>query len=216
VYSAYDDTPIVGATVLIDGISLTTGAGGYYLGIFTEDTYTAEISATGFLTHTVADVAIDALGVTTREFSMDLEDQVPAPEFNPQPNTFTTIINVELFCINQGADIRYTMDGSEPDEGSNLYTSPIPVTATVTLKAKSFLGAFAPSDTITGEFVIDLVDGDLSGEGDVNLTDAIIGLQMLANIKPAIDVLPSGDVNVDAKIGLEEIIYIMQAVAGLR
>jgi len=216
VYSAYDDTPIVGATVLIDGVSLTTGTGGYYLGIFTEDTYTAEISATGFTMRTVTDISIQALGVTTREFWMGLEDQVPEPEFVTTPGTFTTVTSVELFCINQGADIRYTTDGSEPDANSLLYTNPISVTETVTIKVKAFLDAYTPSDTITGEFVIDLADGDLSGEGEVNLVDVIMGLQGIAGIEPVTDVLMSGDVNADGKVGLEEIIYILQAMAGLR
>jgi len=216
VYSAYDDTPIVGATVLIDGVSITTGTGGYYLGIFTDDTYTAEISATGFLTHTVPDVTIQALGVTTREFSMDLEDQVPEPEFNPEPNTFTTITDVELSCINQGADIRFTTDGSEPNELSSLYTSPIIVTDTVTIKAKAFLDAYTPSDTVEGEFVIDLADGDLTGEGDVSIADVILALQILVEMETTNDAYISADVNQDNLIGIEEIIFILQALAGLR
>ena len=216
VYSTYDDTAIVGATVFIDGVSLTTGTGGYYLGIFTEDTYTAEISATGFLTHTVSDVAINALDVTTREFSMDLEDQVPEPEFVTAPGTYTTISAVELFCINQGADIRFTIDGSDPDIGSPLYIDPIAISVTTTIKAKAFLDAFTPSNAVEGEFIIDLVDGDLTGEGDVNLADAVLALQILVSIET--NTLPhiSADVNQDNLIGIEEILFILQTLADLR
>jgi len=218
VYSAYDDTPIKGARITIGGVEIVTGTGGYYLGIFNEDTYTAEISATGFLTRTVGDVGIEALGITTREFWMALEDQVPSPNFVTTPGTYTTLIDVELDCINQGTDIRYTTDGSEPHAGLTAYSVPvfIPVAETTTIKAKAYLDAFTPSDTLTGEFIIDLADGDLSGEGEVDLTDAIMAMQVVAGVEPVTAVLPSGDVDGDNRIGLEEVVYILQAAAGMR
>jgi len=218
VYSAYDDTPIKGARILIDGAEIVTGAGGYYLGLFEAETYTAEISATGFITRTVPGVAIAALDTTIREFWMGLEDQVAEPFFVTPPGTFTTVIDLKLDCTNGGAQIRYTTDGSEPDESSPEYVrdSLIQIADTTIVKAKAFLDAFTPSDTITGEFVIDLADGDLSGEGDVDLNDAIMGLQVLSGIEPDTAVLRSGDVNADNRIGLAEVIGIMQAIAGLR
>jgi hypothetical protein len=56
----------------------------------------------------------------------------------------------------------------------------------------------------------------LNGEGDVDLIDAIIGLQVLSGVVPVTDLLVSGDVNGDAKVGLEDVIYILQMVAGIR
>ncbi|MFC1505243.1 chitobiase/beta-hexosaminidase C-terminal domain-containing protein, partial [Thermodesulfobacteriota bacterium] len=152
----------------------------------------------------------------TREFWMGLEDQVPEPEFVTAPGSYTTVIEVELDCINQGADIRYTTDGSEPDLGSTLYDLPISISETLTIKAKAFLDAFTPSDTIVGEFVIDLANGDLSGEGDVDLTDAILALQLLIDMETAGPAHISGDVNLDNRIGMEEILYILQTLADLR
>jgi len=218
VYSAWDDTPIKGSTVLIDGVELLTGTGGYYLGIFQSDTYSVQISATGFITRTVPGITISELDITTREFWMGLEDQVAEPYFVTDPGTYNTVIGVELDCTNGGAQIRYTTDGSEPDENSSDYVrgSFIQITETTTIKARAFLDAFTPSNTIEGEFVIDLADGDLSGEGDVDLIDVIMGLQVIAGINPTLDVLLSGDVNGDGKVGLEEIILILQEIATLR
>jgi len=47
------------------------------------------------------------------------------------------------------------------------------------------------------------------------LADAILALQVVAGLNPA-DVNIGADVNNDEKIGLEEVIYILQKVAGLR
>ena len=61
-----------------------------------------------------------------------------------------------------------------------------------------------------------LVKGDIDGDGDVDLTDAIIALQVLAGIEPTSTVHKEADVNGDGKIGMEEVIYILHEVSGLR
>jgi hypothetical protein len=58
--------------------------------------------------------------------------------------------------------------------------------------------------------------GDINGSGgDPDLADAILALQTLAGLNPA-GVNVGADVNNDGKIGLEEVIYILQKSAGLR
>ncbi|RZB30254.1 MAG: hypothetical protein SRB1_02534 [Desulfobacteraceae bacterium Eth-SRB1] len=65
-----------------------------------------------------------------------------------------------------------------------------------------------------------IVIGDVNDDGNVNLTDAILALQVTVGMNPAgirSNYATSGaDVNGDAKIGLAEVIYILQDVAGLR
>ena len=62
--------------------------------------------------------------------------------------------------------------------------------------------------------------GDTNGDGNVDLTDVILALQVISGMNPSgirSDYASSGtDVNGDGKIGLEEVIYILQKVAGLR
>ena len=94
--------------------------------------------------------------------------------------------------------------------------SRFPSPQTTTIKAKAYLFGFTPSYTVTGDFNIDLADGDLSGEGDVDLTDVIMAQQIIAGIVPASDVMLSGDVNSDSRIGLEEVVFILQTIAGIR
>jgi hypothetical protein len=56
--------------------------------------------------------------------------------------------------------------------------------------------------------------GDVSGNGEVNLEDAILALQVVSGLTPT--VVLTGDVNADNRIGLPEAIYILQEISGLR
>ncbi len=62
--------------------------------------------------------------------------------------------------------------------------------------------------------------GDLNGDNIVNLTDAILALQVINGLHPALlrsDYVVSGtDVNGDNQVGMEELIYILQDEAELR
>lgn len=62
---------------------------------------------------------------------------------------YTNPINVSLGTSTQGATIRYTLDGSEPTESSVLYTSPISVSSTKTIKVKAYKNGWTPSNTLT-------------------------------------------------------------------
>jgi len=59
------------------------------------------------------------------------------------------------------------------------------------------------------------IQGDINGDGNVGLYDAVLGLQALARIEfPAVN--RGADVNDDDKIGLAEVLYVLQHVSGLR
>jgi YD repeat-containing protein len=50
----------------------------------------------------------------------------------------------------------------------------------------------------------------------VNLADVIYALQVLSGITPSSPVYKEADLNADGKIGLEEVVYILQNVSELR
>ena len=60
--------------------------------------------------------------------------------------------NVTLFTETDGAEIRYTLDGSEPTENSKLYTGPFTIDDTTTIKAKAFKTDWFDSETATATF----------------------------------------------------------------
>ena len=60
------------------------------------------------------------------------------------------------------------------------------------------------------------IDGDVNLDGNIDLFDAVLTLQVCAGIKPAEDVNGNADINDDGRIGLAEVIYILQRISGLR
>ncbi len=63
--------------------------------------------------------------------------------------------------------------------------------------------------------VFTCIPGDADGSGTVDLADAIMALRIVAGIAVN-NVSLCADVNGDGKIGMEEVVYILQKVAGLR
>jgi len=58
--------------------------------------------------------------------------------------------------------------------------------------------------------------GDVTGDGYVDLQDAILALQVAAGSNASLQVILSGDVNANGKIGIEEAVYVLQEVAHVR
>jgi len=65
-----------------------------------------------------------------------------------QPNSGSLIYGtyIKLLCLTSNATIRYTVDGSTPDEFSTLYVSPIVITQNTVLKAMAFKVGFEDSN----------------------------------------------------------------------
>ena len=57
--------------------------------------------------------------------------------------------------------------------------------------------------------------GDVNGDGTVSLKDALTALQVVLGIAPSSQVYSEADVNSDQKIGMAEVIYILQYIVGL-
>ena len=83
--------------------------------------------------------------------SLTRGEVVSIPYTTQNVSLFTEPIAVALATTTSGAEIRYTLDGSEPTEASALYAAPVPVDRSLTLKAKGFKPGAAPSRTLTLE-----------------------------------------------------------------
>jgi len=116
---------------------------------------------------TLYDVKDDALAALTLSWSGDLvvvpeEPLVTAePQFSPSltGGLFYPSTNVTLTCSTEGAVIRYTLDGSDPTESSDVYDGPIFVDDTVTIKARAFKSGMNPSPVVTMTYVYDASQG---------------------------------------------------------
>ena len=79
--------------------------------------------------------------------------QTVVPSILADENVFNWSGNmITLSCDTEGAEIRYTLDGSEPTESSRLYTGPFAIDDTTTVKAKAFKEDWFESETATATF----------------------------------------------------------------
>ncbi|MFZ2658495.1 MAG: chitobiase/beta-hexosaminidase C-terminal domain-containing protein [Victivallales bacterium] len=76
-----------------------------------------------------------------------LEPKTATPFFSPDGGVFALGKPLKIMCSTETAEIRYTLDGSEPSEDSPLYSEPITLTSPVAVKAKAFHKEFNDSDT---------------------------------------------------------------------
>ncbi|PIR13622.1 hypothetical protein COV49_01560 [Candidatus Falkowbacteria bacterium CG11_big_fil_rev_8_21_14_0_20_39_10] len=94
------------------------------------------------------------------------------------------------------------------------YCSGYPITASPIINGSLIYVVTKADDT--GKLLV-FTDGagDINGDNQITLADAIIALQIISGLNPGgIDL--EADVNGDNKIGLPEVIYVLQIIGGLR
>ena len=79
---------------------------------------------------------------------------VATPVFTPGTGTYADSVAFSIACATEGAEIRYTIDGTEPTETSTLYAAPVMLTATTTVKAKAFKATWYASETATAVYTV--------------------------------------------------------------
>ena len=92
-------------------------------------------------------------------FSSAAVDQAAPPTFSPPPGNYPTARTVAIRSATEGATIRYTLDGSAPSPTNGiLYTGPVAIAATGTLRAIAYADGIASSAITTGNYVIGIPD----------------------------------------------------------
>ncbi len=81
--------------------------------------------------------------------------QAGTPTFSIPGGTYTTAQVVSLADVSPGAQIYYTLDGTTPTLGSTLYTTPIAISATTTVKTFATVAGWTDSAVATVTYVID-------------------------------------------------------------
>jgi hypothetical protein len=81
--------------------------------------------------------------------------QVAAPSFSPPAGTYTSAQSVTITSATSGASIRYTTDGSTPTSTTGtLYSTPVSISVTTTLKAIAYKSGMSDSSVATGVYTI--------------------------------------------------------------
>lgn len=74
------------------------------------------------------------------------------PTLSPAAGTYPAPVLVTVSSTTAGAEVRYSLDGSEPTEGSPLYVLPIAMGANTRLRARAFSDGLAPSAEVDGTY----------------------------------------------------------------
>lgn len=89
-------------------------------------------------------------------------NMVSAPTFTPAEGLYETTQNVAISSQTEGASIRYTLDGTEPTATSTLYSTPIAVSTTTTIKAKAFKAGMDDSFVTTATYTFPTIVSNIA------------------------------------------------------
>ena len=84
--------------------------------------------------------------------------QVAVPVFSPHSST-SLPVDVTITCTTTNAEIRYTLNGTEPDAGDALYAAPLHITTETTLRARTFKSGMTPSAAVGAYYAVPLPGG---------------------------------------------------------
>ncbi|MEK7217340.1 MAG: chitobiase/beta-hexosaminidase C-terminal domain-containing protein, partial [Chloroflexota bacterium] len=100
-----------------------------------------------------------------RYFAPAPPTQVATPTISPNGGPFATSVEVTLATTTSGAELRYTLDGTDPTTSSTLYTGAFTLTVTTTLKAQGFKSGLSPSAITQATFTKQTTPGPIPTTG---------------------------------------------------
>ncbi len=113
-------------------------------------------------------------------------ETIANPVISSPTGTYYQQLLISLTCPTAGALIKYTLDGTDPDENSTQYSIPFTLDHSTVLKVKAFKENYLPSSIIQTEYEIFLssvpgmlfVQGGMfnNGSANVNLSDFYMGI----------------------------------------
>ncbi len=86
--------------------------------------------------------------------SMPGKDVLGPPKILPDGGTFAASVTVTLSSSDQGAQIRYTLDGSVPGPQDLLYATPITISGATVVRARAYKDGMTRSITAESVFIV--------------------------------------------------------------
>jgi chitinase len=81
--------------------------------------------------------------------------QLPNPVFDIKDGAIKANQKITITCAVKKATIRYTTDGNDPTESSAVYSDPVAISQSATLKAKAFKTGWTSSDIKSASYTIE-------------------------------------------------------------
>jgi hypothetical protein len=167
-------SPVAGTYATSQQVTLTdatTGATIYYttngaIPNAASTKYTSAITVSA--TETIQAIAIVSGSAPSSVASAAYTITTPAatPTFSPVPGIYSSVQTVAISDLTPGAQIYYTTNGAAPTTSSTLYTGPITVSATETLKAIATASGSLQSGTGSAVYIINMAtNGCPTGSG---------------------------------------------------
>lgn len=159
--------------------------------------------------------------------TINQHQQVSAPVFSLQSQTFYNFFpDLEINCSTLGAIIYYTTDGSDPDQTSLVYSSPIHITQTTTIKSRAYKESFSPSQITQATYEIQIQKADINRDGVVDISDVILCLRMAISLDITIEsqqynapyndwLITVANVNNDNTVDISDVILALRISIGL-
>jgi hypothetical protein len=188
VYNCNDATPVfIESGQIVSGIDFSLDAGGTVTGYVYEEGGTTAI----------ANLHVFATDYTTGQWV--------AGTNTGQDGSYSLTLPTGTYRVKACPSCMGIPYIDEWFDDASMYESADPVSVT------------APDNTPGIDFILGFqpVPGDINGDRVLTLADAVVGLQLVAGMSPS-PVNNSAHVNLDGKLGLAEVIFVLQNVAGLR
>jgi len=96
-----------------------------------------------------------------------------APTIDLVSGTYISAQQVTLACVTAGAEIRYTTDGSEPTAASTLYSAPLTISETTTLKAVAVKNNVL-SSVVSASYIFVSPEGQGTQDNPFTIADVIL------------------------------------------
>ncbi|MBM4399147.1 MAG: SUMF1/EgtB/PvdO family nonheme iron enzyme [Candidatus Cloacimonetes bacterium] len=90
----------------------------------------------------------------TKKKTTEVLPQCAKPVFSLSSGVFAQQDTFTIICDTPQAKIRYTIDGSDPTEESNIYLVPITFSQTRFYKARAYKDGYTPSEIVTARYIL--------------------------------------------------------------
>jgi hypothetical protein len=88
------------------------------------------------------------------------QQQAATPTFSPAAGPYTTGQTVTISSATPNATIYYTLDKTNPTTSSTVYSSPLSISTTTTIRAMAVAPGFDPSPVAVGDYTITIDKGN--------------------------------------------------------